>query len=526
MNSISAATRSPAVHGHARLRLAAAAAGLYLAGVAAHFWALRLPYYWDEAGYFVPAALDLFRHGWWVPRSTLANGHPPLVMAALALAWRLAGYHFWVTRGLMLGFYAALIGGSWRLAHTLFGRRAAGFAALLAACAPLVFAQAPLAQLDLPAAAFVIWALEGRYRGRPWLYAAFAAAACLAKETAVLLPFSLALADLARAARVPKQKHAPPTPERGWPRQMLAAVWLHVSTLLPLLGWLAYYHAATGYWFGNAGFLAYNLGFSWKRLLLSLLRRLWQLFVYNGAWLAMGLGIWGWRRRSRAPHATPEFPSPGGPRPAAEFCLLVAIYLLFHAAVGGAVLARYLLPAEAALLVLLGAGLSWLPRPQLALAACVVLFVGNWFWRAPYPYPYEDNLAYVNFIELQQQAANQLESLPTRLQPVLTAWPATNELTTPALGYVRHPLQVAAVDNFNPRHLAKLPPFHSALLYSRQYQPPQPNLPWWRAWRRWVEHAFNYQPMLGRRALLRRLRLRVIWQARRQGQWALIAVPR
>ncbi|MHB8736043.1 MAG: hypothetical protein ACYC6M_12155, partial [Terriglobales bacterium] len=60
---------------------------IYLTLLALHAPLLRLPYYWDEAGYFVPAALDILRHGWWVPHSTLPNGHPPLVMAFLALVW-------------------------------------------------------------------------------------------------------------------------------------------------------------------------------------------------------------------------------------------------------------------------------------------------------------------------------------------------------------------------------------------------------------------------------------------------------
>ncbi len=506
-------------------RTAATFAGIYAAGVAAHCWALHLPYYWDEAGYFVPAALDLARHGWWVPHSTLANGHPPLVMALLALAWQLAGYKIWAARAVMLGFYAGLIAGAWQLAKTLFGTRAAIIAALLIAFAPLVFAQAPLAQLDLPAAALIIGALAARYRRRPALYLLLAAAACLAKETAVLLPFALALADMLRAARTaPAGADSSP---RKW-RRMALAVWPHAAAALPLLGWLAYYHALTGYWFGNAGFLAYNLdaASSAPRIVITLLRRVWQLFGYNGAWLLTGLGLWGWRRRARArgesARRSERWPHP----PAAELAGLIAIYLLFHSAIGGAVLTRYLLPAEAALIVLAAGGLSWLPRPQLAAAACLLLFCLNWFWRPPYAFPYEDNLAYVNFVHLQQAAARRLATLPSSFQPVLTAWPATDELSTPALGYVRQPLRVAPVRDFNPGALQRLPAFGSALLYSRRYRPPLDLLNALPLWRRWIGRYFHYQPELGRRALLRQMKLRVVWQKRRRGQWVLIAAAK
>jgi hypothetical protein len=41
---------------------------------------LRLPYFSDEAGYFVPAARDILLHGTLIPQTTLSNAHPPLVM--------------------------------------------------------------------------------------------------------------------------------------------------------------------------------------------------------------------------------------------------------------------------------------------------------------------------------------------------------------------------------------------------------------------------------------------------------------
>src|SRR5271168_2658207 len=63
---------------------------------------LTLPYFWDEMGQFVPAALDILRSGAWVPYSTVPNVHPPGVMAYLAGAWRVFGYSIAVTRSAML----------------------------------------------------------------------------------------------------------------------------------------------------------------------------------------------------------------------------------------------------------------------------------------------------------------------------------------------------------------------------------------------------------------------------------------
>src|SRR5258707_3553848 len=63
---------------------------------------LRLPYFWDEAGYYVPAARDLYLTGTLIPHSTPSNAHPPLVMAWLALAWHGFGYSTLVTRPAIL----------------------------------------------------------------------------------------------------------------------------------------------------------------------------------------------------------------------------------------------------------------------------------------------------------------------------------------------------------------------------------------------------------------------------------------
>src|SRR5580700_1081352 len=69
---------------------------------ALHTPLLRLPYFWDEAGYYVPAARDLLLQGTLIPHSTPSNAHPPLVMAYLALAWKILGFTPAVTRVAML----------------------------------------------------------------------------------------------------------------------------------------------------------------------------------------------------------------------------------------------------------------------------------------------------------------------------------------------------------------------------------------------------------------------------------------
>src|ERR1700746_615659 len=90
---------------------------IFLMVFLAHVPLLRLPYFWDEAGYYIPAARDLLLTGSLIPHSTPSNAHPPLVMAYLALAWKIAGYSPVVTRTAMLTIAAFSLLGVFRLAQ-------------------------------------------------------------------------------------------------------------------------------------------------------------------------------------------------------------------------------------------------------------------------------------------------------------------------------------------------------------------------------------------------------------------------
>src|SRR3982074_3400347 len=92
---------------------------LFFAGLMLlHAPLLRLPYFWDEAGYYVPAARDLFLTGTLIPQSTPSNAHPPLVMAWLGPGGRVFGYSTSVTRTAMLAVSAFSLLGLFRLSRS------------------------------------------------------------------------------------------------------------------------------------------------------------------------------------------------------------------------------------------------------------------------------------------------------------------------------------------------------------------------------------------------------------------------
>src|SRR3954466_16094431 len=84
---------------------------------------LRLPYFWDESGYYVPAARDLLLTGSVIPHTTISNAHPPLVMAWIALWWKAAGFAPLVTRSAMLMASVFSLLGVFRLAERVAIRK-------------------------------------------------------------------------------------------------------------------------------------------------------------------------------------------------------------------------------------------------------------------------------------------------------------------------------------------------------------------------------------------------------------------
>jgi hypothetical protein len=121
---------------------------LFFAAVAlSHLTLLRLPYYWDEGGYYIPAALDFFHSGTLIPQFT--NAHPPLPNVILGLLWHVAGYHILATRLLVCAFAAAGLLGVFRLAQRLLNPVAAITVTFLTAVYPIWFAQSTLAHADI-----------------------------------------------------------------------------------------------------------------------------------------------------------------------------------------------------------------------------------------------------------------------------------------------------------------------------------------------------------------------------------------
>ncbi len=444
-----------------------------------HIPFLKLPYYWDEAGYFIPAAHDIYTNGSFIPFSTLSNAHPPLVMSYLALAWKLFGFHHVVTRTAMLLVAAAALLGAYRMAARVANVQVAMATVLCTALYPVFFAQSSLAHLDMMVTALTVWALvfyvpepvprpSANAGWRRLLCIALLSLATVTKETAALIPVTLCSWEIVCSVLRKSPwfaRFAGTGPDRG----ILSSFTLLLA-LLPLATWFAYHHVKTGYTFGNPEYVRYNVGatLNGARVYGAFTRRFSQVSQHMNLWALTLTGLLALIYRPKRPLTTAH----AGIEPpvAALFIVLILAHVAALSLVGGAVLARYMLPVFP-LLVLLWVSIIWRCARywELGIALVCAAFAYRCEVNPPATFTWEENLAYRDFILLHMDAARFIAKHVPRAR-VLTAWPATNELTTPMLGYVNWPVRVFPVEDFKraslEQALSHRSSFDVALVYS------------------------------------------------------------
>ena len=449
---------------------------IFAALYASHFTLLGVPYYWDEAGYYIPAAWDFFRTGSLIPITTLTNAHPPLPSIYLALWWKVSGFLPEVTREAVLLIAALGLLAVWRLAMRLVGVVSVAFwTVLLTGLYPIWFAQSSLAHADIFAAACTLWGLVFALPvsdRKPWAAALWFSAAALSKETAIAIPLTLAVVCLVEAFRT-QQACANPAVRR---RLLKETAWLF-SCVLPLIAWYAWHYAKTGFLFGNPEFLRYNAqaNLSPVRFLAAFGHRILHLTMHMNMFVPVLMTIAALLLEPRLNAAGGERASIGTPAMRRIFLLLLVNAVLFSV-LGGALLTRYLLPMyPLVLLVAVTAFYRRIPYWHLVAAFSAAAFLVGLFVNPPYGFAPEDNLAYAHVVRLHLAGIAQLE----RRYPgatVLSAWPMTDELTRPELGYVKQPWDVARIEDFTPAQIgiaAQEPEKYSAaLVFSTKYDPP------------------------------------------------------
>ena len=488
---------------------------------------LRLPYFWDEAGYYVPAARDLLYAKSLIPVSTPSNAHPPLAAAYLALMWALLGFTPAVTRTAMLLVAAFSLAGLFRLAQNVANREVAVVSVICTALYPVFFVQSSLAHLDLAAAGLTFWGLSAYVERRPWRAVLWFSLAALAKETASLAPLALLGWESIRH----RAGTAWPTLRRseGAAQPAEQTIFGRLSLLFPLLAlvlWYGFHYWRTGFVFGNPEFFRYNVQSTVHplRIFLALGLRLWQVLAYMNLYVltvAALLAMW-----------LPPIEDAGSERPRIAvdtqfaFLAIISAYVAAMAVIGGAVLARYMLPAVP-LVVLVCVSTLWrrVRTCRLVAGGVALAFTAALFTNPPYGFSIEDNLAYRDYTQLHQKGESFLEARYPMAR-VLTAWPASDEITRPYLGYVTRPMHSLRVEDFTVTHLSAASAhgsgFDVVLVFSTKYQPPHPWFEGWALWQQWKTEFFGYHRDAPPAAAARILGGKLVYEDARSGQWLAV----
>ncbi len=510
---------------------------------------LRLAYFWDEAGYYIPAARDLMLTGDLIPHSTVSNAHPPLVMAWLAAWWKLSNYVPSVTRTAMLLVAAFALLGLFRLARRVASTPVAIATVTCTALYPVFFTQSSMAHLDLAAAGFTFWALDfylaagadappqreaqGGNFGNHVLSLLLFSLAALAKETAIITPLALFVWELVCwiwHERVDRHGLCGREPVTRAGRAQLGNAALLLVPVLPLAAWFAYHYHRTGYLFGNPEFFRYNVAATLHplRILIAFGTRLWQLLAYMNLFvltIATALAMT-WRPIRENNDAAPR-PRARIPLPVQMlFYVIILAYLIVLSVIGGAVLARYLLPVTPLVILIC---VSTLRRrvpfwPAVTVIVCLG-FVIALFVNPPWHFAPEDNLAYRDYV-LLHKGADTFVASRYEGKVALTAWPASDELTRPWLGYVDRTVRVLRVENFSLGQVLaarqQRDEFDVVVAFSTKYEPRinlTGRLPFWE---RLQTSYFDYHRDLPPDIIARLLAARIVYERHRGGQWIAV----
>jgi hypothetical protein len=427
--------------------------------------------------------------------------------------------------------------GVFRLAQRVANTEVGIASTVCTALYPVFFAQSSLAHLDLAAAGLTFWALLAYVENRRWSAAAWFSLAALAKETAILAPLALLVWELiATLFLIPSKARdlgssaAPQEPGRlvaFAPRNDSVMGWLTGGPLflplIPLALWYAFHYARTGFVFGNPEFFRYNVEATMQplRVLLALGLRIWQVVGYlNLSFLTLAglLAMWLPPLSDKAEERK---------RIALDvqfaFLAVIAAYVVAMAVVGGAELARYMLPVVPLVIVLWVSTLRRRVRIWRSVIAIVALvFVAGLFFNPPHGFSIEDNLAYRDYILLHQQAEDFVEARYPMAR-VLTAWPASDELSRPYLGYVTRPVRVFRIEDFTAEQLMSASEVQSkfdvALVFSTKYDPPHSWFEHWRQWQQWKTEFFGYHRDVPPAAAAQILGGRLVYNETRHSQW-------
>jgi hypothetical protein len=288
--------------------------------------------------------------------------------------------------------------------------------------------------------------------------------------------------------------------------------------------WYAWHYAKTGFLFGNPEFMRSNAQANLQgvRFLAAFGHRLLHLTAHMNMFVPVMMTAAAMMLKPRLDaegHDRAQISAPALRR----ISLLLLVNAILFSVLGGALLTRYLLPMYP--LVLLVAVTTFYRRvpfwPGLALFSAAAFVVGL-FINPPYGFAPEDNLAYSHVVRLHLAGIAQLNKRYAG-STVLTAWPMSDELARPELGYLKQPFDVYRLEDFTQAQIARAAgepeKYSTALVFSTKYDPPTPLLSLGPRSDALDKRYFGMHHDLPPESIAAQLGGTLVWKKEDQGQW-------
>ncbi len=161
--------------------------------------ALTMPYFWDELGVYAQGALYMHDHGpGLLPAALppeLSRGHPLLFYFVHAVAFSIFGDSVLTAHITALFLSVCLLVSLYYFGVHYFDAKTGLIAVLLLMVQPLFFAQSVLVLPEIFLTLLMLWSLHWWTQKNYLLYGLFASAAIMTKETAIIIPVVLLVTE-------------------------------------------------------------------------------------------------------------------------------------------------------------------------------------------------------------------------------------------------------------------------------------------------------------------------------------------
>ena len=424
---------------------------LFIAFFLAKLPILNMPIHWDAIQQIVVA--DRLKSNNLNPESLrnfwIYEGRPLFFYELLALSYLLLGVSLWVPHLLIIIFGFIALYFTYLLGENLYSKKVGIIASLFLFFSAIFFAQTGIVTLMVPFTALTLTTLYFAIKNRIKAYLISGTLLVMTLDIAPLLILLILFYVIYRNHKKEKIKNI-----------LLYSIPLFVFVL-----WMTYNKLVFGWFLFTRVSSFPNIVESWPLvigilpLIENFVNRLQEVFIYDYKWiLTVPLILLSVHKIANRKFSVKL-----------EIVFLFSVilsYLLSFSLMKEGYLIRYALMVYPLFFLLVSNSLNEIVKNKLAINLIVIiiiiLFVSTWVGNRTENCgcKLESNLEYLDLVKTHYETTNYIEKNYPNLT-VLTAWPQTEELSMPILGYVSKPIKIIPI--YHPNLTEKM--FGADLVY-------------------------------------------------------------